>query len=72
MGSTIQKTGKCGKKAGPIGNKLCTLMQMTLGMDMLNKWSHETPGEPFDTGLSRGNFWGFRGINMSSKVWGMP
>ena len=27
-------------------------------------------GEPFDMGLSRDNFWGFRGVNISSKVWG--
>ncbi len=24
MGSTIQKTGKCGQTAGPIGNQFCT------------------------------------------------
>ena len=27
---------------------------------MLNKLAHETPGEPFDARLSRGNFLGFR------------
>ena len=29
-------------------------------------------GEHFDAGLSRGIFLGFRGVNISSKVWGMP
>ena len=29
-------------------------------------------GEHIDMGLSMGNFWGFRGVNISSKVWGMP
>ena len=29
-------------------------------------------GEHFDVGLSRGNFWGFRGVNISPKFWGMP
>ena len=30
-------------------------------------------GEQFDAGLSRGRVWGFRGgVNISSKVWGMP
>ena len=61
-GSTIQKTGKCGKTAGPIGNTFCTYNADESGNGhRLNKWSHETPGEHFDAGLSRGNFWGFRG-----------
>ena len=29
-------------------------------------------GEHFDMGLSRGNVGGFKGVNNSSKVWGMP
>ena len=29
-------------------------------------------GEHFDAGLSRGNVLGFNGVNISSKVWGMP
>ena len=29
-------------------------------------------GEHFDAGLSRGNVLGFKGVNISSKVWGMP
>ena len=29
-------------------------------------------GEHFDVGLSRGNVLGFKGVNISSKVWGMP
>ena len=32
-GSTIQKPGKCGQIAGPIGNKFVHIMQMNLGMD---------------------------------------
>ena len=27
-------------------------------------------GDLFDVRLSRGNFWGFIGVNISSKVWG--
>ena len=29
-------------------------------------------GEHFDMGLSRGNFLGFRGVNILSKVCGIP
>ena len=29
-------------------------------------------GEHFDAGLSRGNVLGFKEVNISSKVWGMP
>ena len=29
-------------------------------------------GEHFDVGLSIGNCGGFRGVNISSNVWGMP
>ena len=29
-------------------------------------------GEHFDAGLSRGNVLGFKVVNISSKVWGMP
>ena len=29
-------------------------------------------GEHFDAGLSRGNILGFKEVNISSKVWGMP
>ena len=44
MGSTIQKTGKFGQTARPIGNKLCTCkMQMNLGKDTrLNKFAPKT------------------------------
>ena len=28
-------------------------------------------GEHFDAGLSRGNVLGFKGVNISSEVWGM-
>ena len=47
-GSTIQKTGKCGQTAGPIGNKFCTYNADESGNGhRLNKWSHETPGGAF-------------------------
>ena len=29
-------------------------------------------GEHFYAGLGRGNVLGFKGVNISSKVWGMP
>ena len=29
-------------------------------------------GEHFDAGISKGNVLGFKGVNISSKVWGMP
>ena len=38
----------------------------------LNKLTQRHQGEHFDVGLSRGKLWGFRGVNISSKVWGMP
>ena len=73
MGSTIQNTGKCGQTAGPIWNKFCTCkMQMNLGINghRLNKHGPQRhQGEHFDVGLSRGNFWGLRGVNISSKFW---
>ena len=74
MGSTIQNTVKCGQTAGPIGNKFCTCkMQMTLGMGTgRTNLTQRHNGEHSHIGLSRGNFWGFRGVNISSKVWGMP
>ena len=74
LGSTIQKTGKCGQTVGPIGILNCAhIMQMNLGMVLVEQSGpirHQ--GEHFDAGLSRGNFWGFRGVNISLKVWGMP
>ena len=71
MGSTIQKTGKFGQTAGPIGNQFCTYNADESGNGhSLNKLAPgDIKGEPFDMGLSRGNFWGFRGVNISSKVW---
>ena len=72
-GSTIQKPGKCGQTAGPIGNKFCTYNAGESGKGhRLNKLPHETPRGHFDAGLSRGNVIGFKGVNISSKVWGMP
>ena len=73
MGSTIQKTVKCGQTAGPIGNQFCTYNAYESGngqVEQIGPMRHQ--GEHFDVGLSRGNFWGFRGVNMSSNVWGMP
>ena len=71
MGSTIQKTGKFGQTAGPIGNQFCTYNADESGNGhSLNKLAPgDIKGEHFDMGLSRGNFWGFRGVNISSKVW---
>ena len=60
--------------AGRIGNHFCTYNADESGSGQrLNKLApmrHQ--GEHFDVGLSSGNFWGFRGVNISSKVWGMP
>ena len=70
----IQNTEKCGQTAGPIGNKFCTYNADESGnghrMNKIGPMRHQ--GEHFDLGLSRGNFWGFRGVNISSKVWGLP
>ena len=33
-GSTIQKPGKCGQTAGPIGINFAHIMQVNLGMDI--------------------------------------
>ena len=53
MGSTIQKTGKCGQTAGPIGNQFAHIMHRNLVMYTgWTNWPHETP---------RGAFWrGFK------------
>ncbi len=32
-------------------------------------WPQRHQGEHFDMGLSTGNFWGVRGVNISSKFW---
>ena len=37
---------------------------------MVNTMIHQ--GEQFDAGLSRGNILGFKVVNISSNVWGMP
>ena len=62
-GSTIQKTGKCGQIAGPIGNKFCTYNADESGnehrLEQIGPMRHQR--EHFDPGLSRGNFGGFRG-----------
>ena len=55
-GSTIQKTGKCGQTAGPMGNQFRFIGPMR----------HQ--GEDFHAGLRRVNFGGFEGVNISSKV----
>ena len=42
-GSTIQKPGKCGQTAGPIGNTFCTYNADESGNGhMLNKWGSGT------------------------------
>ena len=58
------------KQLGQLGIIFAHIMQVNLGMD--TNWPHETPGGHFDAGLSRGNVLGFKGVNISSKVWGMP
>ena len=74
VGATIQKTGKCGQTAGPIGSQFCTFNADESGnghrLEQIGPMRHQ--GDLFDVGLSRGNFLGFRGVNISSKVWGMP
>ena len=69
-GSTIQKPGKCGQAAGPNGNKLCTYNAGESGNEQTGLMIHQ--GEHFDAGLSRRNVLGFKGVNILSKVWGMP
>ena len=75
-GSTIQKPGKCGQTAGPIGNKFCTynageceILEWTQ-VEQIGPMRHQ--GEHFYEVLSRGNVLGFKGVTISSKVWGMP
>ena len=55
MGSTIQKSGKCGQTAGPIGNQFCTC-----------NWPHETPRGHFDVGVGA-MFWVLRGSTFHQK-----
>ena len=50
--------------AGLIGNKFCTYNTVESG--------NGQQGEHFDARLSRGNVLGFKGVNLSSKFWGMP
>ena len=73
-GSTMQKTGKCGQTAGPIWNKICTYNAGESGnghrLDTIGSMRHQ--GVYFDAGLSRGNVLGFKEVNISSKVYGMP
>ena len=57
-GSTIQKPGKLVKRLDRLGINFAHIMQVNLGMDTRTNWPHETPGEHFDTGLSRGNVLG--------------
>ena len=55
-GSTIQKPGKCGQTAGPIGNKLCTYNAGESGNGhRLNKSAPWDTRGAFWRGLSRGN-----------------
>ena len=69
-GSTIQKPGKCGQTAEPIGNTFCTYNAGESGNEQIGPMRHQ--GEHFDEGLTRGTVLGFKGVNISSKVWGMP
>ena len=72
MGSTIQKSGKFGKTAGPIGNQFCTYNADESGNGhRLNKLAPCSPmrhqGEHFDMGLSMGNCWGLGGLTFHQK-----
>ena len=76
-GSTIQKPGKCGQTVGPVGNKFCTYNAGESGnghmyVEQIGHMILRPQGEHFDAGLSRGNVLGFKGVNFSSKVCGMP
>ena len=62
------------KRLDRLGIHFAHIMLANLGMDTgRTNWPHETPGEHFDAGLSRGNILGcLGGVNISSKVWEMP
>ena len=73
-GQQFKRLGNVVKRLDRLRIHFTHIMQMNLGMDTCStNWPHETPGEHFDARLSRGNLFGYRGgVNISSKVWGMP
>ena len=45
------------------------IMQVNLGMDTgRTNWPHDTPGEHFDAGLSRGYVLGFKGSTFHHRA----
>ena len=72
-GQQFKSLGNAVKRLDRLRIHFAHIMQVNLGMDTgRTNWPHETPGEHFDAGLSRGYVLGFKGVNISSKVWGMP
>ena len=74
MGSTIQKTGNLWSNGWSDWESIlhiqCRCIWEWTNVEQIGPMRHQW--EHFDVGLSRGNFWGFRRVNISSKVWGMP
>ena len=71
-GQQFKRLRNAVKRLDRLGINVAHIMQMNLGIDISwPNWPHDPPGEHFDAWLSRGNFLGFRGVNISSIVWGM-
>ena len=66
----FKRLGNCGQTAGRIGNQFCTYNADESGngqnVEQIGPTRHQR--ENFYVGLSRGNFLGFRRVNISSKV----
>ena len=61
-GQQFKRLGDVVKRLDRLGINFAHIMQMNLGMDTgWTNWPHETPGEHFDAGLSRGNVWDLGG-----------
>ena len=61
------------KRLDRLGIHFAHIMQVNLAwtqVEQIGPMRHQ--GEYFDAGLSRGNVLGFKGVNISSKVLGMP
>ena len=73
--SQIQKSGEAVKRLHRLAPHLLHVADSSGNGQMLNvehigTMRHQE--EHFDAGLSRGNVLGFKGVNISSKVGGMP
>ena len=69
-GQQFKSLGNVVKRLDQFEINFAHIMQVNLVMDTVwTNWPHETPG---GAGLSKGNVLGFKGVNISSKVWGMP